>query len=63
MTIKVTGDPVDEEDLIEKKTQISWEITEITTESIEIVSKNKYKDTFKIPNELINQFQIWFETN
>lgn len=38
-------------------------VTEITTESIEIVSKNKYKDTFKIPNELINQFQIWFETN
>ena len=33
MTIKVTGDPVDDEDLIFKKSQISMEITEITTES------------------------------
>ncbi len=37
-------------------------IKELTTESLEMVSKNKFKDTFKIPAELINQFQTWFES-
>lgn len=37
-------------------------INELTNENVEIVSKNKYMDTFKIPVELINRFQTWFES-